>query len=148
MSGYLFRLSKRGTGSRQKLWAILSDLCLKFYKTYHHYKLLAPEDGIRDRHHVVYGQAIKISHNSKDYYFQAENEFLLKRWYNSILNVLNCSTSERGQIENTLTDDDLALVNESISTSCLSTTPDAKLIFTCRSVSSEKPKEQFEVNNE
>ncbi|CAH8840999.1 unnamed protein product [Trichobilharzia szidati] len=188
MSGYLFRLSKRGTGSRQKLWAILSDLCLKFYKTYHHYKLLArlwlssdkctielitldslsfehDSTGVdcehhrhkrhhhhhqqrRHRHHVVYGQAIKISHNSKDYYFQAENEFLLKRWYNSILNVLNCSTSERGQIENTLTDDDLALVNESISTSCLSTTSDAKLIFTCRSVSSEKPKEQFEVNNE
>ncbi|CAH8495918.1 unnamed protein product [Heterobilharzia americana] len=169
ISGYLFRLSKRGTGSKQKLWTVLSDMCLKFYKTYHHHKLLArlwlstnkctaellptnllpfgynlnefEADEHHRRHCVRYSYFIKISNNSKDYYFQAENDFFLKRWYTAISNTLTCSTTKLNRIETTLTDDNLILVNESLSTLSLLTTSDAKLIFTCRPLCSDKLKE-------
>ncbi|CAH8482867.1 unnamed protein product [Schistosoma turkestanicum] len=177
MFGYLFRLSKRGSRSRQKLWTVLSDMCLKFYNTYHHRKLLArlwlsinkctvelilsnnllPFDQCstgfeniehdqhrqhqKHRHYcVLSNDIIKISVNSKDYYFQAESTYLLKRWFNAISNTLTCSTIRRNSIPSTLTDDhhNLMLFNHSLLSSTKSTTSflstsNAKLIFTCKS---------------
>ncbi|VDP38623.1 unnamed protein product [Schistosoma margrebowiei] len=165
MSGYLFRLSKRGTSSKQKLWTILSDMCLKFYNTYNHHKLLArlwlstnrctvelistnsllygecstrladvEHDQQRQQYRVLPNHIIKISVNTKDYYFQAENVYLLKRWFNSISNILTCSSIRRNSIQSIMANDNLILFNDALSTSStLLSTSNAKLIFTCKS---------------
>ncbi|RTG83696.1 uncharacterized protein DC041_0004715 [Schistosoma bovis] len=165
MSGYLFRLSKRGTSSKQKLWTILSDMCLKFYNTYNHHKLLArlwlstnrctvelistnsllygecstrladvEHDQQRQHYRVLPNHIIKISVNTKDYYFQAENVYLLKRWFNSISNILTCSSIRRNSIQSIMANDNLVLFNDALSTSStLLSTSNAKLIFTCKS---------------
>ncbi|CAH8510823.1 hypothetical protein MS3_00006418 [Schistosoma haematobium] len=165
MSGYLFRLSKRGTSSKQKLWTILSDMCLKFYNTYNHHKLLArlwlstnrctvelistnsllygecstrlvdvEHDQQRQHYRVLPNHIIKISVNTKDYYFQAENVYLLKRWFNSISNILTCSSIRRNSIQSIMADNNLVLFNDALSTSStLLSTSNAKLIFTCKS---------------
>ncbi|CAH8525674.1 unnamed protein product [Schistosoma rodhaini] len=165
MSGYLFRLSKRGTNSKQKLWTILSDVCLKFYNSYNHHKLLArlwlstnrctvelisansllygqsstrltdvKHNQKRQHYRILPDHIIKISVNNKDYHFQAENVYLLKRWFNSISNILTCSSIRRNSIQSIITDDNLLLFNDALSTSStLLSKSNAKLIFTCKS---------------
>ncbi|XP_065569964.1 FERM, ARHGEF and pleckstrin domain-containing protein 2-like [Artemia franciscana] len=94
LSGYLLRKFKTSNGW-QKLWVVLSNFCLFFYKTYQEDFPLAslPLLGYivsspGDQDHIHKDYVFKLQFKSHVYFFRAESEFTFNRW----LEVISRST--------------------------------------------------------
>ncbi|XP_072818136.1 FERM, ARHGEF and pleckstrin domain-containing protein 2 isoform X3 [Vicugna pacos] len=96
LSGYLLRKFKNSSGW-QKLWVVLTNFCLFFYKTHQDdyplaslpllgYQVSTPgeADGIHKEH------VFKLQFKSHIYFFRAESKYMFRRWMEVIEKASSC----------------------------------------------------------
>ncbi|XP_031308485.2 FERM, ARHGEF and pleckstrin domain-containing protein 2 isoform X1 [Camelus dromedarius] len=96
LSGYLLRKFKNSSGW-QKLWVVLTNFCLFFYKTHQDdyplaslpllgYQVSIPReaDGIHKEH------VFKLQFKSHIYFFRAESKYTFRRWMEVIEKASSC----------------------------------------------------------
>ncbi|CAL1290930.1 unnamed protein product [Larinioides sclopetarius] len=90
LSGYLLRKFKNSSGW-QKVWVVLANLCLFFYRSYLDESPLAslPLAGYKIKHttngDLVFGDCIfKLVFKTHEYFFTVENRHTFERWMEAI----------------------------------------------------------------
>ncbi|XP_055935449.1 FERM, ARHGEF and pleckstrin domain-containing protein 2-like isoform X2 [Argiope bruennichi] len=90
LSGYLLRKFKNSSGW-QKVWVVLANLCLFFYRSYLDESPLAslPLAGYKIKHttngDLVFGDCIfKLVFKTHEYFFTVENKHTFERWMEAI----------------------------------------------------------------